>query len=322
MVTDINHPNKKFRHKIAYIVPTRNRPQILARLLDSIKEQTVQPDQVIIVDGSDKPIESEIKPYLNSLVSYVRVFPPGLTKQRNEGRKALLEDITLLGYLDDDLVLEKKATEEMLNFWETSSDNMGGASFYITNSVSDAHNYHDKKPFLHRFFYISSEVKGQILKSGSNTSVAPLSENIFTQWLCGGATIWNRNIFKEFSYDEWYKGYAYFEDVDLSYSVSKKYKLAVIPLARVLHLPPPLKPQRVNAFIKTHVIQQYYFVRKHAELSLPHFYWFIFGSILISTLSGIRRLSRERFSEVRGYLSGLYEVVSGKIKQTDEGFRE
>ena len=61
----------KFRHKIALIVPTRNRSRILARLLDSIVVQTVQPDQVIIVDGSNQPIEEEIRPFLNSIISYV-----------------------------------------------------------------------------------------------------------------------------------------------------------------------------------------------------------------------------------------------------------
>lgn len=110
----------KFRHKIALIIPSRNRPRILARLLDSIKTQTVQPDQANIVDGSDQPIEAEIEAYIDSSVTYERVFPPGLTMQRNEGRKALRDEIALVGYLDDDIVMEKEATEDMLNFWETA----------------------------------------------------------------------------------------------------------------------------------------------------------------------------------------------------------
>ncbi len=197
----MNNTNKSqkpggFRHKIAYIVPTRNRPRILARLLDSIKIQTVTPDQVIIVDGSDQPIEAEIKPYLNDTVSYLRVFPPGLTRQRNEGRKALREDVTLVGYLDDDLVLEKDATEAMLNFWETAPEQVGGASFYIEDTPPN------KATFLTKLFCINSGKKGKVLKSGSSTGYAPLSENLYTDWLCGGATIWQRSLFKELTYDE------------------------------------------------------------------------------------------------------------------------
>lgn len=306
----------KFRHKIALIVPTRNRLQILTRLLNSIKEQTVLPDQVIIVDGSDQPIENELKPFLNSIISYIRVFPPGLTRQRNEGRKALREDITLVVYLDDDIVMEKEAIEAMLKFWETAPEDMGGASFNIINSPPN------KPNFLTKLFLINNDKKGKILRSGCNTAVAPVLKDIFTQWLCGGATIWNRKVFKEFNYDEWYRGYAYLEDADFSYSVSKKYKLAVIHSARIQHLPPPLKPQKVNSYIKTHVIQQYYFVKKHPELSLLQFYWSIFGLILISALLGITRLRLESFHSAAGYIAGLASVIAGKLKQVDESFRE
>ncbi len=312
----------KFRHKIALIIPTRNRPRILARLLDSIKTQTVHPDQVVIVDGSDQPIEAEIKPYINPSVTYKRVFPPGLTRQRNQGRDALREEITLVGYLDDDIVLEKDATEAMLSFWETASEDIAGASFNITNSYPAKVNSKGKTPFLYSFFGLNDSAKGRILKSGAATGLSPLSENIYTQWLCGGATIWKRSIFRDFSYDEWFKGYAYFEDVDFSYSVSRKHKLAVVSTARVLHLPPPLKPQRVSSYIKAHAVQQYYFVRKHHELSMPRFYWSITGSIVLNTLVGIRRLRAESFSSVGGYLSGLYEIIFSKIKQSEESFRE
>ncbi len=103
----------KLRHKIAFIVPTRNRPDLLTKLLQSLQEQTVEANQVIVVDGSDQPVEPEIKQFLSPTVSYLRVFSPSLTKQRNEGIKALHEDITLVGYLDDDIVLERDAVEDI-----------------------------------------------------------------------------------------------------------------------------------------------------------------------------------------------------------------
>lgn len=311
-----SNPLNQFRHKIAFIVPTRNRPQLLARLLDSIKIQTIQPDQIIIVDGSDQSIENEIKTYLNTTVNYVRVFPPGLTRQRNEGRKALRDDITLVGYLDDDIVMEKDATEAMLDFWETCPQDMGGASFNIINSSFY------KATWLSKLFCLDNGRKGSVLKSGNNTGVAPLSENIYSQWLCGGATIWREKIFSEFIYDEWYKGWAYLEDVDFSFTVSKKYKLAAIHSAKVQHLPPPLKPQKYSSFIKRHVVEQYYFVNKHKELSVFLFFWSILGSILIITLVGLRRLRPVNFSIAWAYLSGLFNVLTGNLRMIDESYRE
>ncbi len=317
-MNNTNESNKpgNFHHRIAYIIPTRNRPRMLARLLDSIKIQSVAPDQVIIGDGSDQPIESEIKSYLNDTISYLRIFPPGLTKQRNEGRKALREHITLVGYLDDDLVLEKDATESMMRFWETAPQVLGGAAFYIEDTPFN------KANLLTKLFCINSGEKGKVMKSGSSTSYAPVSETLNVEWLCGGATVWRRNIFKEFSFDEWYRGWAYFEDLDFSFSISKKHKLALIHSAKVQHLPPPLIPKKISAFNKTHIIQQYYFVRKHHELSIAHFYWSVIGSIIISSLVGIKRLRPSQFAVVRGYISGLFAIMTGNMTQHDEAFRK
>ena len=63
----------------------------------------------------------------------MHVLPPSLTKQRNEGIKALDKDITLAGYLDDDILLEQDAVEAMLRFWEYCADDIGGS-----NSLAEA----------------------------------------------------------------------------------------------------------------------------------------------------------------------------------------
>lgn len=305
-----------YSHRIALIIPTRNRPELLKRLLTSLYEQTIQADQTIIVDGSDEPIKEEISLFLKPGTDYTRVFPPSLTKQRNYGLKVVKNDITLVGYLDDDIVMEKDAVEAMLRFWETCPDNIGGASFNITNSSPV------KVTLLVKLFCLDDDKKGKVLKSGMNTGVAPVTRNIYTEWLCGGATVWRKKIFEEFKYDEWYIGWAYYEDLDFSFSVSKKHKLAVISSARVLHLPPPLKPQKVSSFIKMHIIQQYYFVKKHKELPIPCFYWSILGKILLLILVGFRRLQPANFSVARVYMSGLLNVITGKLHQVDEAFRE
>lgn len=115
-----------FWHKIALIIPTRNRPALLAKLLQNLRDQTVQANQVIVVDGSDQPVETEIMQFLSPKVLYMHVYPPSLTKQRNAGIKALDKDMTLAGFLDDDIVLEQEAIEAMLRFWEHCPEDIGG----------------------------------------------------------------------------------------------------------------------------------------------------------------------------------------------------
>ena len=43
--------------KIAYVVPTKDRPDDLRVLLESLRNQTSMPAQIIVVDGSEPTIK-------------------------------------------------------------------------------------------------------------------------------------------------------------------------------------------------------------------------------------------------------------------------
>lgn len=305
-----------FQHKIAFIIPTRNRLGFLIKLLQSLQEQTLPANQVIVVDGSDQPIRSEIKQFLSPSISCVRVSPPSLTRQRNEGIKALNEDITLVGYLDDDIVLEKDAIEEMLRFWMYCPDDVGGSSFNIINNPPN------KATWFTKLFCIDNGRKGAVLRSGFNTMVAPVQKDIYTDWLCGGATIWRKQILDEFKYDEWFEGWAYVEDVDFSFTVSKRYKLVVVHSARVQHFPPPFDSKKLHSLGRTLTIQRYYLVRKHPQLSVAMFYWATLGQIIIGFLYGIVKRRLEPIRVISGYIVGLFDIIRGNLAQVDEAFRE
>ena len=308
----------EFRHKIALIIPTRNRRDLLVKLLQSLQEQTVPANQVIIVDGSDQPIEPEVKQFLTPGVSCIRVFPPSLTRQRNEGVKALAEDITLVGYLDDDIVMERDAVEAMLRFWEQCPDDVGGSSFNITNlgRVSLF------GKLLGRLFCFYDDRQGAVLRSGFNVAVSPVLKDTYTEWLCGGATVWRRQILEEFKYDEWFAGWAYVEDVDFSFAVAQEHKLVVLQGARVQHLPPPFNPRMCYAHGRMVVQQRYHFVRKHPQLSLPLFYWATLGQALILILASIWKRSLCESLRAFGNIAGLFDVIIGNPVQSDTQFRK
>ena len=308
----------KFRHKIALIIPTRNRPVLLSNLLRSLQAQTVPADQVIIVDGSDQPIEAQIKQFLTPGVSYLRVFPPSLTRQRNEGVKVLDEDITLAGYLDDDIVMESDAVEAMLRFWEHCPDDVGGSSFNITNPGRVS--LFGK--LLGKLFCFDDDRQGVILRSGFNTVVSPVLEDTHTEWLCGGATVWRRQILKEFKYDEWFVGYAYIEDMDFSFAVAQKYKLVVLQGAKVQHLPPPFNPKMCHFHGRMVVQQRYHFIRKHTQLSLPLFYWATLGQTLTLILASVRTRSLCELLRALGNMAGLFDVIRGNPTQIDIQYRQ
>ena len=100
---------------MSLIICTYLRPQPLIALLHSVLEQTLYPDQIIIVDGS---INTKTKGVIDKknfkALEYhlVEEKDRGLTRQRNFGILKVERDIDIVCFLDDDIVLT-------LNYFET-----------------------------------------------------------------------------------------------------------------------------------------------------------------------------------------------------------
>ncbi len=267
-------PLHAFHSKIAIIIPTMNRPRQLQRLLASLESQSALPDEVIIVDGSADPIDGVLKDFTNLNLRYLRVLPPCLSKQRNAGLAKVSRDMSLAGFLDDDLVLEPGSIEAMLRFWDQAPKDVGGASFNITNGRPP------RGLLIKSLFRMDSFKRGCVMRSGYEASIPPVREDTYVDWLCGGATVWRREVVAEFKYDEWFRGYSYFEDVDYSYRVGRNYKLLVLANAKVQHLTPPVKGDRNFTMGKCQVINRRYFLQKHDHMSVLLFYWATLGLMI------------------------------------------
>lgn len=305
-------------HRLALIIPTRNRMELLIKLLQSIQNQNIRPAQIIIVDGSDHPIQDKIEGYLSSSDTYIHVTPPSLTRQRNAGVRQIRPDITIAGFLDDDIEFETGSIEAMLDFWKATDEKTGGAEFNIINIPL-------KKPWIEairRFFYITGPVPGKVLGSGFCTSAFPADRDHPCEWLCGGATVWKREILVECSFDEWYSGWAYHEDAEFSYRVVKKFNLSVVHNARLTHNPPPFNPSKNVALGKMAVINRYHFVEKNPDLSIPLFYWSTLGEILINVMSSVRELNANGMRRAWGNILAVFHILRGDLIQVDENFRK
>jgi glycosyltransferase involved in cell wall biosynthesis len=305
-----------YKHKIAFIVPTMNRLELLTKLLKSIQTQSIKPDQIIIVDGSATPLETDIRTNASIEFDYLHIVPPSLTKQRNAGLKALRPEITLVGYLDDDIEMLDGAIEKIITFFENASEKVAGASFNIINN--DIVN----PSLLSRIFGIKSTLQGVVLKSGFNTVVNPEKDITETEWLCGGATLWRRDVFEKNSYDEWYKGSAYFEDLDFSYQISRTRKLYVIREAKVEHNPPPLIPKKGMRLGEMIMTYRFYFVKKNFG-SIPFlYYWSSLGSIVTNLFSWIKKRNPYYFYFAIGNVIGAFKILFGKIEGIHDQFRQ
>lgn len=296
-------------HKIAYVVPTKDRPDDLRKLLDSLARQTVAPAQIVIVDASDPPVKPLCDEYQSLPVTYVREFPPSLARQRNAGMAAVADGATVAGYLDDDLELATDATERMMHFWNRSDASIGGAAFAIVNQPLRSR----FAGFLADFFLLNSKRQGRVLKSGFATSIGVPETNLNTEWLYGGATLWRREVIDKYKYDEWYIGHGFLEDVDYSYRVSRSHKLWVVSDAKVWHWPRPILKSRHFTLGVQQVVNRIYFTRKVGGFSPLALSWAMFGQCVLNLAQSLAQRDGTGIRRFLGNLKGLSVVARGKL---------
>lgn len=296
-----------FSNRMAFVVPTKDRPEDLRRMLKSVATQSCLPHEIIVVDGGDRRVDNVGREFPELGIRYLRVYPPSLSRQRNAGMDAVHPSMTLAGYVDDDLVFEPGSIEAMLTFWEHASRDVGGATFNIVNMTP-------RRTFwIQKLFLLSSGCQGQFLRSGFETPLWPMRETAYVRWLCGGATIWRREITAQVPYDEWFEGTGFLEDVDFSYRVGHRYRLAIVGNSRVQHLTYPIRRDRNYLLGKWQSINRMYFVRKHGEFSLPLCYWALTGQILFHVLLGVGKGDTGLLARARGNCVGLARVLQGRL---------
>ena len=288
---------------LAIIIPTYNRENRLIAFLKSIKEQSVYPQEVIIVDASVNSAECLIKGVEGLNVRYIRSEVPCLTKQRNIGISNVSIDIDIVGFLDDDVILCNNAIDNMISFWRQVSDSTGGVSFNIIDNPLPS------LIKVKKLFSLDSSKKGKLLRSSFNSSLYPVVMDMRTQWLSGACTIWRKELLDKFKYDENLKGYGLLEDVDFSYRAGKQYDLFVLGNAQVKHLTDSVPKRRAFQLGLVEVLNRYYFLSKHKEFSILSFYWAFIGLITLGVISSIKQLSISRLKRALGNVAGVCSVL-------------
>ncbi|WP_435415265.1 glycosyltransferase family 2 protein [Polaribacter aestuariivivens] len=243
--------------KFSLIVCTYMRPKALQTLLNSIKEQILYPNEILIIDGSaDKETEQILLKNKFKNVSYYRVDEEnrGLTRQRNYGISKVREDIAIVCFLDDDTVLDKNYFYRIINTYKLKPDALAVGG-YITNEVkwkklqeNNSSNY---------FFYdgwartepLRFKIRKRIglldntkpgwmpeFSNGRSVSFLPPSGKIYEiEQIMGGVSSYRKEIFKDISFSNYFIGYGLYEDADFSIRLAKKGKIYLNTSANLEH---------------------------------------------------------------------------------------
>ncbi len=257
--------------KLAVLIPTRNRPQKLRVLLDSISRSTLRPHQLIIVASGDdiRSVLIEFEEKLN--ITYLHTQIAGQIAQKKLGVKLIQKDICWCLFIDDDLVIAEKALEIAVttaNSYPKRNVLGIGLSLPPTSRTLDLSRDTQR---LANWFKLSSQEPGKVLTSGHATSYVHADSVIETQWL-NGASIWRVELLGNYGINLPSTSYAACEDLIFSYSMSKLGLLIFVPQAKIYFQDSELTPFDSFKTFQSASLWRFYFVAKNRELSVRHFF--------------------------------------------------
>ena len=301
---------------ICQIVPTKDRPELLARLFESLVGQEQWLRQLIIVDGSDEPVRAVCEQFDKLPITYQHVQPPGLARQRNAGLELIAADIDLVGFWDDDLVIGPGALQAMSEFWEQASPEVGGAEYNIMLSEEDMPARGGVRGALDRVFLLDDPRRpGAILASGEAVNAFPAQDSHEVEWLCGGANLYRREVFRENDFDEWFDAYGVGDDIEFSYRVSQRGQLWIVAPAQVQHLPVEFRPGSEFALARVRATNHLYFVQNNSDrFSRLLGAWSVVGRGVRSLVGGLRTGNAAAIASAAGHFSAIPPFFLGRLK--------
>lgn len=296
---------------MAFITPTRNRPDSLARMLESLAAQSRRPDQVIVVDAGDEPALDPASPFAGLPLDYVRwTDPPSSATQRNAGLERVKADIDLVCFFDDDQELHPDAVEKMLKFWEAALPDIGAASF---NEAT----YHDTRMVIWRTLGLGSLLglysrrPGRVAPSGWHSLYGKVDANTECDWLSSKALVVRRKLLDTIQFDPFFEGYSYLEDLDFTYGLSRHVRLMVVADAFFDHHQPPRGADfDWRDFGRREVRNRLYIVRKHG-LSVPRCYLGLLIRLGMTLCEALFKLDRNARRRARGNMEELNHGLHG-----------
>ena len=228
-------------------------------MLQSVEEQTVYPDQILVVDGSlDNNTQSLLigKGFENLEYYKVEEENRGLTKQRNFGISKVKEDAKVVCFLDDDTILDRDYFEELLNTYITNPEAIGVGG-YVTNETIWEKVSAEYKPNAGEFIYdgwkrtegsryqlrrklgLAPDVPPGIMPDfshGYSTGFLPPSGDLYkVEFFMGCAMSFKRTVVEQISFSSYFEGYGLYEDMDFCIRASRLGQLYLNTAAQLQH---------------------------------------------------------------------------------------
>ena len=297
--------------QLAVLVPTKDRPGKLRKLLESLDAQSQPVGRIIVIDGGESVLDVVAEFQDRLPVEHHICRPPGQIRQRNMGIARVSGETPLVASLDDDIALEPEAVARMIDFWNRAETETAAVSFNIINEPSEP------RSRIKELLGLSAPEPGRVLRSGASTSNCSVSRDVRVEWLCGGATVWRLAVLQEHLHRELSGRWAIAEDLIFSYPIGRQYPLYVCASARVLH--EHVFDYRAKSLPRFHgrtrTLWTFYFVEANRELSRTAYLWRMTLITVGKIAVGIVTLNAEplqfALGQIEGVAAGLKALARG-----------
>jgi glycosyltransferase involved in cell wall biosynthesis len=297
----------------AFIIATRNRADDLLRTVESLVAQTVLPGELCIVDAGDETLtRDQIEKLCQDagiVLDYHHPAPRGLTVQRNVGIDRTHGDPVF--FIDDDVWLAPDCHEQVLAEYERWGDQVGGVRASPERPARPA-----RSTILYRKLFgiggwwpeNSGRVRAGFYAEGISESVGTRKVEYFNGWFMS----YRREVFEHERFDETLSGYAYKEDIDFSYRVSRRFTLIQTPKARCDHLKAPSQRLNTHNLQRMNLANQFYLHRKLLPQTLRSkfaLWWALLGLFILNLGKAIQTGDP---GLVTGMVAGALEQSRGR----------
>lgn len=222
--------------QFSLIICTYLRAESILKLLNSVKKQTLYPDEILIVDGSSNLNTKQIleaNKFENLKYFLVDKEDRGLTKQRNFGINKISKDIDVVCFLDDDTILEINYFEELIKTYHIKKDAVAVGG-YIINDVEWCQkegdlNFDDfkidgfvrklgKRYTIRKKLKLLPDVKPGVMPTFSNgypvSFLPPTNKTYEVEFFTGCSMSFKKYLFDEICFSTYFEGYGLYEDLD------------------------------------------------------------------------------------------------------------
>ncbi|GAA4235977.1 glycosyltransferase family 2 protein [Postechiella marina] len=325
--------------KFSLIICTYMRPKPLLQLLESVKSQTLYPNQIIIVDGSignetTRVIENNV--FENLEYYKVDELNRGLTKQRNFGVNTVNKTSEIICFLDDDVELKKNYFEVLISTYKIHPEALAVGG-YITNEIcwetqstrnNTSYFYFDgwqrldplRFKMRKRFGLLPDAKPGWMptFSHGRSVSFLPPSGKVYqVEQIMGGVSSYKKKVFNTLSFSTYFEGYGLYEDADFSIRLAKQGKLFINTAAQLAHYHEASGRPNQFKYGKMVIRNGWYVWRvKYPNPSFKACFKFYATSILLMTIRATNSITskekRKAITEAFGRFAGLISLIFKK----------